>query len=80
MWQDWVLGGTLWMFAAVLIPTITHPTNKPSLSTSLLTALGNFVVSYTFATLSLWNSALAALVIGAAWSILTIQRWRLDRR
>ncbi|MBI2610441.1 hypothetical protein HYW60_00680 [Candidatus Kaiserbacteria bacterium] len=80
MWQDWVLAVLLWMFVIVLIPTILHPTNKPTLSTSLLTAAGNFTLALVYATLSLWNGALGGLAISIAWFILAIQRYRLDRK
>ena len=78
MWQDWVVGIILWIFAVSLVPTILHASNKPAFSTSLLTSLGNFVMAYVFATLDLWNGSLAALAIAIAWSIITVQRWRLD--
>ena len=80
MWQDWLISAVQWMFAFALIPSIIHPTNKPALSSSLMTAGGLFVIAGTFTTLGLWSSFFSCTAAGIAWSILAYQKWRLDKR
>jgi len=79
MWQDWIIAACQWVFVIALIPAIRHATDKPPLSSSLLTALLLTVMSATFATLHLWNSTLSALAVAIAWYILAWQKWRLGK-
>jgi len=80
MWQDWVIAGVQAIIALSLIPTVRHATHKPTMSTSVLTATGMFILSLTFATLALWFATLMSAVIGALWTILAYQRYRLNVR
>jgi hypothetical protein len=80
MWQDWAIAVIQWVFALALIPTIRDASAKPSLSSSLLTAILLTALSGIFITLELWNGALSSLAVAIAWFILTFQRWRLDRK
>ncbi len=80
MWQDSLLALTQAVFVAAMIPTIIHPTKKPTLSTSLLNTCTIFVVVILYMTLNLWLSALGAFVLLLEWSILAYQRFRLDKK
>ncbi|PIR82261.1 hypothetical protein COU20_03855 [Candidatus Kaiserbacteria bacterium CG10_big_fil_rev_8_21_14_0_10_59_10] len=78
MWQDAVITAVQVGFLFALLPTVFHPEHKPAISTSLLTALGLYILAGTFATLSLYFSAIIAALVGATWSLLAYQRRRLD--
>lgn len=79
MWQDWALTLTQFVFIASLVPTIAHPSKKPTLSTALMTAPTIFVVVAIYFSLEFWFSMAAALILALEWSILAYQRWRLDK-
>ena len=79
MWQDVVIaGGGSWIMVAALVPTLLG-SEKPALSSCILTSiiLGAFSASY--ATLGLWNASLAALVLTCIWLTLSFQQWRRKR-
>lgn len=75
MWQDYVLSIGLIVFGLALIPTIRGNT-KPPLSTSVPTALVQYVFVITFASLNLWFSTLGSLVIGTLWTVLAVQAYQ----
>lgn len=79
MWQDWIITGAQLVFIASLIPSIIHPTKKPTVSTSLPTACGLFVIAATYASLELWFSAGTAGAMAIGWTVLAYQRWKLDK-
>jgi hypothetical protein len=78
MWQDWVIAIIQWVFVVALIPTIRHPSNKPTFISSLFTGLLLAVMAGVFATLQLWNGTLSATALAGAWLTLAYQRWRID--
>ena len=80
MWQDIVLAGGSWLFLVALLPTIFSRTEKPTLSTSVLTALVVSVFAYTYYTLALWNATFGAIALSIGWWILAYQRWQLNRK
>lgn len=80
MWQDWVIAIVQWVFIAALVPSLLHPTEKPTLSTSLTTGIAIFVFAFTYATLGLWTSVVSSAMLGTAWLALAYQRWRLNSR
>ena len=74
-WQDLVFSIGNLMLSVALIPTVTGK-SKPELSTSIMTAIILFLFGLTFATLSLWFSAVSISVGGTIWTILAFQRLR----
>ncbi len=74
-WQDIVIGAGQWILGIALLPTI-RANDKPALSTSILTGSILLIFSATFFTLSMWNSALSAVVVSILWFILAIQKHR----
>ncbi len=74
-WQDIILTIGNLLLAASLIPSVTG-SDKPALSTSLLTGsiLLTFAVVYT--TLSLWASVFAISLNIALWLVLAVQKYR----
>ena len=79
MWQDTVLALTQVIFAIALIPTILHPTKKPTLATSFTNASVISLVVLVYATLGLLASTLGAITLGLEWGLLAYQRYALDR-
>lgn len=79
MWQDYVIAVVQWVFAAALVPTILDSRGKPPLATSALTAVGLYVLGGTFFTLGLWQSGISTCAAAGAWTIIGIQRFRLNR-
>lgn len=80
MWQDMVITNVQWVFTIALLFTILDKTRKPTLSTSLISSLGIYVIAFTFSTLELWWSALSAAIMATEWGIIAYQRYRLDRK
>jgi len=79
MWQDWVVFGLQWIFIASLFPTVFHATQKPAVSTSIITALGMFTISGTYLTLNLYASTLSSFLLGVLWVVLAVQQHRLNK-
>ena len=73
MWQDIVLtvGGII--FAVALVPSVFSK-NKPSLWTSLSTALVLYVFVFVYFSLSLWFSAVTTFITASFWLTLYIQK------
>jgi hypothetical protein len=80
MWQDFVLAIIIWILLAALIPTVLHRTQKPTLSTGILTGTALAVIAFTYVSMELWNSALASAFISAAWFLLAYQRYKLNKQ
>ncbi len=74
-WQDIVLAIGSLMFTVALIPSIKGE-NKPAVATSILTSCVLITVVVTYATLSLWFSAISALLNCLAWLILGVQKYK----
>jgi hypothetical protein len=80
-WQDAVIAVVQWIFALSLLPTIFHPTDKPTFSTAVLTSISLFVMAFAMATLpNLRLSAASVMLGGIAWTILAWQRYVINRR
>ena len=80
-WQDAVIAVVQWVFVISLLPTIFHPTDKPTFSTAALTAISLFVMSSAMATLpDLRLSAASVAFGGIAWTVLACQRYRINMR
>lgn len=77
-WQDIILTiGNLFL-AASLIPSVIS-SNKPALSTSLLTGSILFMFAVVYATLSLWVSVFATILNVLLWFVLALQKYRQPR-
>ena len=72
-WQDFVFAGGQWVFIIALLPSILGK-DKPALSTSVMTSVVLVAFAVSFATLSLWISAVSTACSAAAWVILGIQK------
>jgi hypothetical protein len=80
-WQDAVIAVVQWVFAISLLPTIFHPTDKPTFSTAVITAISLFVMASAMATLPhLRLSAVSVALGGIAWTVLAWQRYGINRR
>ncbi|RJQ35091.1 hypothetical protein C4556_01075 [Candidatus Parcubacteria bacterium] len=80
MWQDFVILGVQIVFAFSVVPTILHPTQKPTLSTALMTAGCISTMAFVFASLHLWLAVTMAVVNAGLWGILAAQRYRLNQK
>lgn len=80
MWQDVVIMTVQWGFVLFLIPAALHPTEKPPFLTSLLTAIGLFVIGGSLFTLGFLWSTISACAVATMWSVLAFQRWRMNRK
>ena len=78
-WQDIVFSIGSWIFAIALVPSILSKTDKPALSSSLLTASLLTLYVPTYASLGLTVSAISGGIIALAWWILAYQKWRSSR-
>jgi hypothetical protein len=75
MWQDYVISVGSFFFIVALIPSIISK-DKPSLLTSVTTALILFIFSMTYVSLSLWFAATTTAGTSICWSILAMQKYR----
>ena len=78
-WQDIVFSIGSWIFAIALVPSILSKTDKPALSSSLLTASLLTLYVPTYASLHLVVSAISGGVIATAWWSLAYQKWKLNK-
>lgn len=73
-WQDYVLAGGQFAFAATLIPTIINPIAVVPLWTSVPTAFLLFVFTYTYLTMGMKRAAISCFVAAVAWTLVVILR------
>lgn len=78
MWQDSVLAVAQLTFAPSMIPTLRGP-DKPALSTSVLNAVIVTVIATTQGTLGLWRAVATSSLIALIWTVLAVQKFRIDR-
>ena len=64
------------MFIIALLPSIFSK-DKPAIATSLITGTVLTIFAFTFATLSLWLSAVSTMFVSIVWFILAFQKWRI---
>lgn len=74
-WQDWVLFAVSFIFCVALWPSIKSKTQKPPVSTSLLTGVMLIVTALVELTLALWLSAASTALGGVMWLVLAVQVW-----
>ena len=77
LWQDWIIAIGGFCFSIALIPSIRGK-DKPPASTSVLTAFFLYVFAICFATLGMWLSMSSEILSGIAWTILLIQKVKLN--
>lgn len=80
MWQDWALSSVQFMLALSLLPTLFHRTQKPTLSSAIMTATCLYAMAAVYFTLAFWFSMTMAATLAAQWTILGIQRYRLNKK
>lgn len=71
-WQDVMLGTGSISFSLALLPSIVG-TDKPAVSTSLLTGGWLAVFSGVYASLSLWFACITSVVTASLWLVLAAQ-------
>jgi hypothetical protein len=74
-WQDTVLSIGSLLLAASLIPSVVS-SDKPAISTSILTGSILFIFSVVYATLSLWAAVFANSLSVTLWFVLAAQKYR----
>lgn len=78
-WQDFIFAGGQWVFIVALLPSIMGK-DKPALFTSIVTTMALILFVISFASLSLWISAVSTACSTAAWTILAVQKYLIIRR
>ena len=79
MWQDWAIAGIQLALIVSFLPTVFHATQKPTLSTSILTASCVFGFAVVYFTLQFWFAMAMATALAALWAIVALQRYRLNK-
>ena len=79
IWQDIVLSIGQWVFAIALLPSVFGK-DKPALVSSLITGSVLTVFAFTFATLSLWISAISTVLVSLIWFVLAGQKIMINRK
>jgi len=80
MWQDAVIVGIQVILIIALVPTLLHPNQKPTVSTSLMNFVPLIILSITYLTLELIGSAIAGTILALEWGFLAYQRYRLNKK
>ncbi|MFC1871756.1 hypothetical protein ACFLYF_05105 [Chloroflexota bacterium] len=73
IWQDTVIASGSLLFALSLYFSIASK-NKPELRTCVIQVATRVVMGITFATLGLWMTVGACVLMGTGWTILLIQQ------
>ena len=79
VWQDIVLSIGQWVFAIGLLPSVFGK-DKPALLSSLIMGSVLVVFVFTFATLSLWLSAVSTIAGSLIWFVLAAQKIMINRK
>ncbi|MBI2612731.1 hypothetical protein HYW59_02875 [Candidatus Kaiserbacteria bacterium] len=80
MWQDTLLGFSIWVLLAALVPTLLSQTKKPTFLTSIATGIALSAITIAYVSLEFWTSALPSALMAGAWFLLAYQRYRIDAR
>lgn len=75
IWQDVVISICQLFFLFALIPTIRSKTEKPALSTALMTAFFMSVLAPTVFTLDLYLNTIVTILIAICWWTIAWQVW-----
>ena len=79
IWQDIVISIGQWVFAIALLPSVFGKA-KPALSSSLIIGSVLAVFVFTFASLSLWISAVSTIAGSLIWFVLAAQKIMINRK
>jgi D-alanyl-lipoteichoic acid acyltransferase DltB (MBOAT superfamily) len=79
MWQDTVIALCQLAVVPAMIPTILGK-DKPAFLTCVFNAVIVSIITMTLFSLELWFSGITASFIVIAWSILAIQKWKIDSK
>ncbi len=78
MWQDYIITLSVLAFSYALIPQIYQGFKKKkgyiNLQTSAITAIGMYVLTFTYFTLELYFSTIMVFITGTLWGVLFIQK------
>lgn len=74
-WQDLAIALMYIPFNLALIPSLRSK-HKPHLTTSIVTALCNFIVAFADLTLGLYVAAIAVTLNASIWVILSFQKFK----
>lgn len=76
IWQDFIISAAQVVFIVVLIPMVDSVLRKrrdpPPLVTSCFQAIGLAAIAISFASLTLWFSALCAGIVGIMWFLMML--------
>lgn len=78
-WQDLVISIGQLIFVISLLPPILSK-DKPALLTSLITSVVLYLFALVYITLSLYFAAIAVAMTAIGWSVLTYQKYRLEKK
>ncbi len=76
-WQDIVISICQIFFVVAMIPSI-RSNDKPAFSTSVMNVILVGIIVVCLFTLNLWFSSITAAMVGLTWSVLAIQKRKLD--
>ncbi len=79
IWQDYVFVVGNLVFIAALIPSIVGK-DKPAIATSILTSITLYTFAFSFATLSLWGSAVLTFIVASLWLTLAFQKYKITKK
>jgi len=77
-WQDGTLAVINLWFIVGLIPSVRHPTQKPTMFTSLSTGVGCWAMAFTLSTLGQVFGPLVIAILGCEWILLGWQGFKLQ--
>ena len=78
-WQDWVFSLGQLVLLIALLPSIFSK-DKPAIATSLIYGTVAAVFIFTYASLGLWTSSMAAILITSGWLTLVVQKAMVNRK
>lgn len=79
MWQDTVIALCQLAFLPSMLPTLLGE-DKPALTTSIMNSVIVCIIVLTFVTLELWFSVITGAITASIWTILAVQKWRMDSK
>jgi hypothetical protein len=78
-WQDYLISAAQICIIFSLFASIRGK-SKPEVATSRTNAILVFIIACCFVTLHLWLSAVTAFGVSTDWTILAIQKIKIDKR
>ncbi len=78
-WQDLVISVCQLFFVIAMIPSI-RSNDKPALTTSIMNVILVAIITVCLFTLKLWFSSFTAALVGLTWSILAIQKRKINSK